>query len=106
MASARRSYLQLLFKAIDLPIRPNYYDFQYKLSYVPNAKNSFSLIGIGAIDQFKFGIIRNPTLEKFYILDNAPLNNQWNYPVGGSWKRSLTNGFVNLSLSAMCWMWS
>ena len=99
LASARRSYLQLLFKAIDLPIRPNYYDFQYKLSYVPNAKNSFSFIGIGAIDQFKFGTIRNPTLEKFYILDNAPLNNQWNYTVGGSWKRSLTNGFVNLSLS-------
>ena len=99
LASARRSYLQLLFKAIDLPIRPDYYDFQYKLSYVPNAKNTFSFIGIGAIDKFKFGTIKKPTLEKFFILDNAPLNNQWNYTVGGSWKRSLPNGFVNVSLS-------
>jgi hypothetical protein len=99
LASARRSYLQLLFKAIDLPIRPDYYDFQYKLSYVPNAKNSFSFIGIGAIDKFQFGTIKNPTLEKYFILDNAPLNNQWNYTVGGSWKRSLQNGFVNVSLS-------
>jgi hypothetical protein len=99
LASARRSYLQLLFKAIDLPIRPDYYDFQYKLSYAPNAKNSFSFIGIGAIDKFQFGTIKKPTLEKFFILDNAPLNNQWNYTVGGSWKRSLKDGFVNLSLS-------
>lgn len=99
LASARRSYLQLLFKAIDLPIRPDYYDFQYKLSFQANTKNSFSLIGIGAIDQFQFGTIKNPTLEKYFILDNAPLNNQWNYTVGGSWKRSLKNGFVNVSLS-------
>jgi hypothetical protein len=89
----------LLFKAIDLPIRPDYYDFQYKFSYMPNAKNSFSFIGIGAIDKFKFGTIQKPTLEKFFILDNAPVNNQWNYTVGGSWKRSLPNGFVNVSLS-------
>lgn len=32
LASVRRSYLQLLFKAIDLPIRPNYWDFQYKVT--------------------------------------------------------------------------
>jgi hypothetical protein len=99
LASARRSYLQFLFKALDLPIRPDYYDFQYKLTYTPNAKNSFSLIGIGAIDQFKFGEISKPTLEKYYILDNVPSNNQWNYTVGGTWKRSLTNGSITLVLS-------
>jgi hypothetical protein len=32
LASARRSYLQFLFQAIDLPIRPNYWDFQYPSS--------------------------------------------------------------------------
>jgi hypothetical protein len=99
LASARRSYLQFLFKALDLPIRPDYSDFQYKLSYLPNAKNSFFLIGVGAIDEFRFGTIRKPTLEKFYVLENAPSNNQWNYTVGGVWKRSLQNGFVNLALS-------
>jgi hypothetical protein len=29
LASVRRSYLQLLFQAIDLPIRPNYWDYQF-----------------------------------------------------------------------------
>lgn len=99
LASARRSYLQLLFQALDLPIRPNYYDFQYKVTYTPDAKNSFSLIAVGAIDKFRFGSIRKPTLEKYFVLDNAPSNNQWNYTIGGSWKRSLTNGSLSLALS-------
>lgn len=99
LASARRSYLKFLFQALDLPIRPDYYDFQYKVSYIPDNKNSFSILGIGAIDQFKFGTIRNPTLEKYYVLNNAPSNNQWNYTVGGSWRRSFDNGYLNLALS-------
>ncbi len=99
LASARRSYLQLLFKAIDLPLRPDYYDFQYKVAYNPDAKNSFSVIGVGAIDQFKFGEIRKPSLDKFIVLDNVPKNDQWNYTVGGTWKRSMTNGFFTVALS-------
>ena len=99
LASARRSYLQFLFKALDLPIRPDYYDFQYKLSYQPDAKNTFSFIGLGAIDQFKFGTINKPTLDKYYVLDNVPSINQWNYTVGGTWRRSLQNGTLTLALS-------
>ena len=99
LGSARRSYLQFLFKALDLPIRPDYYDFQYKVSYQPDAKNSFSFLGIGAIDQFKFGIIRKPTLDKYLVLDRVPSNNQWNYTIGGSWKRTLRNGSITTSLS-------
>lgn len=38
LASVRRSYLQFLFKAIDLPIRPNYWDFQYKVTHKINKK--------------------------------------------------------------------
>ena len=99
LASARRSYLQFLFRALDLPIRPDYYDFQYKVSYQPNARNTFSFIGIGAIDKFKFGNIKRPTLEKFYILDNAPSNNQWNYTVGGTYRHSMQNGSLSVAMS-------
>lgn len=98
LASARRSYLQLLFKALDLPLRPDYYDFQYKLAYTPDKKNSFSFMGLGAIDRFKFGTIRKPTLDKYLILDNVPSINQWNYTVGATWKRSMSNGFFTLAL--------
>ena len=99
LASARRSYLQLLFKALDLPIRPDYYDFQYKLAYTPNTKNSFSFIGIGAIDEFRLGTIRKPSLDKFIILDNVPSIDQWNYTVGATWKRSMNNGFFTVAIS-------
>ncbi|GAA4323220.1 TonB-dependent receptor [Flaviaesturariibacter amylovorans] len=100
LASARRSYLQLLFAALDLPIRPEYYDFQTKLNYRPDAKNEFTLIGIGAIDQFKFGRIRKPTLEKYTILEGVPANNQWNYTIGGRWQRSFTRGLLTAALSS------
>ena len=36
LASARRSYLQLLFEALGLPIRPDYWDFQYKVTHKIN----------------------------------------------------------------------
>ncbi|MBL0135083.1 MAG: hypothetical protein IPP79_14410 [Chitinophagaceae bacterium] len=40
LASVRRSYLQFLFQAIDLPIRPNYWDFQFKVQTKINKKTS------------------------------------------------------------------
>lgn len=33
LSSGRLSYLSFLFKAIDLPIRPDFYDFQYKVNH-------------------------------------------------------------------------
>jgi len=99
LASARRSYLQLLFQLLDLPIRPNYWDFQYKVTWRANAKNTFTLLGVGAIDQFSFEPPRNPTPENLYILNNLPAINQWNYTVGGTWQRSLKDGFLRVALS-------
>lgn len=99
LASVRRSYLQLLFKAIDLPIRPNYWDFQYKVTHQLNAKTTLTALGIGAIDDFSFAVPRNSSPEKEYALRSNPLINQWNYTVGFSLKRSLENGFAQISLS-------
>lgn len=52
LASVRRSYLQFLFEAIGLPIRPNYWDFQYKVNHKIDEYNEFNLIGVGSIDEF------------------------------------------------------
>ena len=38
LASVRKSYLGLLFKLIDLPIRSNFYDFQHKITHQFNKK--------------------------------------------------------------------
>ncbi|NDK55384.1 TonB-dependent receptor [Pontibacter fetidus] len=99
LLSARRSYLQFLFKLLDLPIRPNYWDFQYKVDHKLNDKTSVSFIGVGAIDEFAFGVPRKSTPENEYILRSVPSINQWNYTTGVAVKRLVTDGYVNLALS-------
>ena len=99
LVSARRSYLQFLFKLIDLPIRPNYWDFQYKVDHKIDNKTSLSFIGVGAIDEFAFGVPRKSTPESEYILRSIPSNNQWNYTTGVAMKRLVNDGYVNVALS-------
>lgn len=99
LASARRSYLQFLFQAIDLPIRPNYWDFQYKVTHKIDKKTTLNFIGIGAIDEFTFAVPRSSTPEKEYVLRAFPNINQWNYTFGVSLRRLLTNGYLNVAAS-------
>ena len=99
LASAMRSYLELLFKALDLPIRPNYWDFQFKTNTRINNKTTLTFIGIGAIDDFKFGVPDSATPEKLNVIKSSPLINQWNYTIGATLKHLTTNGYWNLSLS-------
>ena len=99
LASIRRSYLQLLFTAIDLPIRPSYWDFQTKITRQIDKKTTLSFIGIGAIDDFRFAAIKKATPEKLYILNSNAFIKQWTYTAGLSLKRLVKNGFVNIALS-------
>ncbi len=99
LASVRRSYLQLLFKAIDLPIRPNYWDFQTKITHQINNKTTLTILGIGAIDEFRFEAPKDVTPEKLYTINSNVLVNQWNYTIGVSLKRNIPNGYWNLALS-------
>jgi hypothetical protein len=99
LASARRSYLQFLFQALDLPIRPNYWDFQTKITHRIDNKTTLTFLGIGAIDEFSFGVPRESTPEKEYILRSSPGINQWNYTNGVSLKRLVKNGFYTVALS-------
>ncbi len=99
LASARRSYLKFLFIAIDLPIRPDFWDFQYKVTHKINAKTTFTALGIGAIDEFAFAPSKKSTPENTYIIRSLPYIEQWNYTTGFSLKRLLDKGFMNFSLS-------
>jgi hypothetical protein len=99
LTSIRKSYLDLLFKAIDLPIRPNYYDFQYKVTHRFNDLTSLSAIGLGAIDRFKFATTKNSTPENIFITRSLPYINQWNYTTGFILNRKFEGGFMNLIAS-------
>jgi hypothetical protein len=99
LASVRRSYLQLLFKLIDLPIRPNYWDFQTKVTRKINNKTTLTFLGIGAIDDFKFAATKDASPEKLYVINSNVLVNQWNYTIGANLRKSINKGFWNLALS-------
>ncbi|GAB2466285.1 collagen-binding protein [Hymenobacter qilianensis] len=99
LASARRSYLQLLFKAIDLPIRPNYWDFQYKVTTKLSPKTTLTTLGLGAIDHFELAVPRKSSPDKEYTLRSTPTIDQWNYTVGLSLRHLLPDGFLNVALS-------
>jgi hypothetical protein len=99
LASGRRSYLQLLFKALQVPIQPSYWDFQYKVDYKINKNLSFYSIGIGAIDNFSFLTPDEQTPENIYTLKSNPLINQWNYTNGYGLKGLMKKGYWNLTFS-------
>ncbi|HRI26545.1 MAG TPA: TonB-dependent receptor [Chitinophagales bacterium] len=97
--SARRSYLQFLFKALQLPFLPIYNDFQFNVRHKINDKNSITLLGIGAIDQFSLNLDANETPEQKYLLANLPVNEQWNYTVGAKYTHFAKNNYTNVVIS-------
>ncbi len=104
--SARRSYLQFLFSALQLPILPTYNDFQYKVTVRPNQKNKFSIIGLGAIDNFNLNSsvndkVTDPEVREYndFILGNIPIQNQWNYTIGVNWLHYSENSYQNFVVS-------
>ena len=104
--SARRSYLQFLFAALQLPILPTYNDFQYKVNLKINDKNKISFIGLGAIDDFNLNSSVNENISdpdviesNNFILNNLPLQKQWNYAVGMNWLHYSKNSYQNIVVS-------
>jgi hypothetical protein len=97
--SARRSYLKFLFSLLELPFSPTYNDFQFKIKTRLNDKNEISLIGIGALDQFKLNPEANKTPEQRYILEYLPVNEQWNYAMGLVYKHFREKGFQTIVAS-------
>lgn len=94
--SARRSYLDFIFKAAGFAFVPEYYDLLSKYEYEIDNQNSLSFLFIGAFDNVKFF---NDTPKKRF--DNSRIlgTDQTQYATGLSYRRLLSNGFLNLSLS-------
>ena len=110
MLSARQSYLQFLFKLIKLPFLPTYNDFQLNLKHKLSEKNEISIIGLGAIDNFKLnesvndGITDEDKIKRNrYILSNIPIQEQWNYTVGASYKHFGEKSMQQVILSRNVW---
>jgi hypothetical protein len=91
--SARRSYLDFIFKAAGFGFVPEYYDFLAKYDYEPDAKNLLSVFAISALDNVRYF---NTTADQKY--DNSKIlgSNQKIYTVGISYRRLLDNGYVRI----------
>jgi outer membrane receptor for ferrienterochelin and colicin len=100
IVSARRSYLKLLFSALQLPFLPTFNDMQFKVRTRLDKKNELTFIGLGAIDLFDLNRdIKNPDEQQQYILSYIPKNEQWSYTVGGVYKHFGDNGYQTLVVS-------
>ncbi|WP_375584369.1 carboxypeptidase-like regulatory domain-containing protein [Cyclobacterium xiamenense] len=105
IVSARRSYLQGLFRLLGLPFLPTFNDFTFKTKTQINEKTELTVLGVGAIDQFalNFDVPDGETLEdrenRLFLLDNLPISTQWNYATGIKLKRFRENGFWTFVLS-------
>ncbi len=92
MVSARRSYLKLLFTALELPFLPTFSDFQFKVKSKIGDRKELSVIGIGAYDQSELNLTADDTPAQRYILGFLPVNVQWNYTFGLVYKNFHDHG--------------
>lgn len=94
--SARRSYLDFIFKAGGFSFVPEYYDVLTKADYKIDNKSSLSFLFISAFDNVKF--FNDDEEQK---LDNARIlgTDQLQYITGLNFRRLINKGYYNISLS-------
>ncbi len=93
--SARRSYLDFIFRAAGFSFVPEYWDFLTKADYRPDTKNRFTFLGIGALNNVR---IFNDTDERRFDNSRILYSNQDQYVAGASWQRLFASGFSTISL--------
>lgn len=93
--SARRSYLDLIFKAAGFGFIPEYWDFQGKINYKINQKNTLSFLTIGALNSVS---LNNNDEDNRYGNSRVAIPNQQQYFSGLNWQTLFNNGFANFSI--------
>ncbi len=94
--SARRSYLDFIFKAADFSFVPEYYDVLLKADFNPHSQDAFSFLFISAYDNVNFF---NDTQEQ--QVDNSRIlgTDQIQYVAGLTYRHLFTDGFFKIALS-------
>jgi hypothetical protein len=93
--SARRSYLDFIFKLAKFSFIPEYWDFLAKASYSLDQKNSLSFLGIGAIDDVTYN---NSTADDRYKNSQVLGTAQNQYVNGFSWQHLFGRGITTVTL--------
>lgn len=99
LGSVRGSYYNWFFKLIQVPIFPNYNDAQIKVKWKITPKDEFTFLTLVACDIFKLNLNANKTEAQRFNLRTIPLNNQWNYTIGGKYTHYFNNSYLQFVLS-------
>lgn len=100
VGSYRRSYLQLLFSALQLPFLPTYNDYQFKLSSQISENDELYVLGVGSFDENRLNLdIKNPSESRKYIIGYLPNSDQNSYVVGAGYRHGFENGQFQVTAS-------
>ena len=91
----RRSFLDILFKALGQSFIPDYWDMTFKTTVKLDDKNSLSFLTLGALDKVS---VNNDSLEGRYRNSLVAFTDQDQYFSGLTWKHLFTDGFFTLTL--------
>ncbi len=94
--SARRSYLDFIFRAAGFGFVPEYWDFLGKVNYKLSPKDQVNVLGIVALDNVK---LFNDTQEQRYDNSRILSSDQTQFLGGISWRHLLEKGFTTLTVS-------
>ncbi len=95
VVSARRSYLDFLFKAAGFSFVPEYWDFFSRVVYRLDPANSLTFLAIGAIDDVSFfNDDADARFDNSRVLGTA----QRQYVSGVTWQHLFGNGFSRVTL--------
>lgn len=93
MFGARRSYLDLIFKAAGEPFIPQYWDFNFKVTQLLGDSDQLDVLAIGALDDVSFN---NTTADNRYDNSRVGAPSVDQYVAGATW----THFFDDASLRA------
>lgn len=97
--SARTSYLQFLFKALNLPFLPTFTDAQFKIKTRFDSKHELTIIGLGALDNMRLNEDTGGIEENEYILSYLPVIQQEVFTLGAQYRYYGKLGYTNIVLS-------
>ncbi len=93
--SARRSYLDFIFDAAGFSFVPQYWDFQGKVNYRLDSKNSLSFVAISALNDVK---LNNDDLDNRYDNSRVAIPEQVQIFSGLTWKHLFESGFSTVTI--------
>ena len=94
--SARRSYLDFIFKAANFSFIPEYWDFLARANYRLDQSNTLTVLGIGAVDRVNFN---NATADDRYNNSTILGSDQNQYAFGVSLQHLINKGYLTLTMS-------